>query len=82
MALDLSPWITVTPSIRVRGNRNGAGGVAVVNNGAGGWDIHVTSGSEDYRASVPGVVTWREAERCATRYLRRKIRERRKVDAS
>lgn len=69
--LDLAPWITLTRRIRVRSDRAGRGAVALSNDSSGGWSVHATVGGIDYRGYVPGVVTWREAERCATRLLRR-----------
>lgn len=49
------------------------GAVIVVNDGSGGWTLYADVARVHSQAHVPGVVSWREAERCATRYLRRLV---------
>lgn len=75
-SLAWGPWVQLTRNQRGRMAQLGwvRGHVAVWNRGDGGWQINAYVEGESTRAYVPGVVTWREAERCAARYLQRLMR--------
>lgn len=71
--LVLSGWLTITRDRWARQAQIGAlrGHVVVWNDGSGGWQLNSYVDGEPRQAYVPGVVTWGEAERCATRWLTR-----------
>lgn len=71
--LILSGWLYISTHRRGRQAQCGAvrGHVVVWSRGDGGWQLNAYVDGEPRQAYVPGVVTWREAERCATRWLAR-----------
>lgn len=71
----LGPWLSVGTDVRIRALSvdDVLYVLAVRNDGSGGWVTSVARGPNGRRAYVPGVVNYREAERCASRWARRVV---------